>query len=1411
MANNFANDSSCKALWRLESGAFTVDSKGTNTLTAQGTPVANSVDFKEGSACVDLPGDPTQQGLGVGLHIDNANLDAGFPLKAGDTSKLITMCGWIKPDAIESYDCTFGFIDGVLYETSQCTPQIAYNSGYYGIRICYNNQVRTTTIQLWNNEWFHVAFAVDGKNKFVYVRVYRASTDTVSTYISTGFSAELNTDANFAIGMRGKVGGHPTYGYDTFGGSIDEVVVFNRFLSAAEIDQIRSGTYGADTGVVAEPGIISMQARIKPYPVVGTAAPDVNTQTFVWKKVAGNPQEGQLNALDMVRHLDRWYMLSCDYHHVDPHGSGFDYFVSEVQDIQSMRRVWRGGPWRQNRYPDSSQWPEGNSTNGRKLVVYKNKIYFALKDQSLATPRIYWTRVYQFDPRAGINPIINIYTASNPTADTYYDSWVNDICIHNDKLYIACCEKIITFDGVSWRELQPWTASLVTRYAHYGYVDYVSLCSHDGKLYVSVACPGEYTDGVAGAYDKFRILVSADNGRSWDVVCSWSNDTYSYYDDTFTSLTSFNDNIYMVCDAENTNRSAIYKLVGGKGSPVLVKRDSTYQYRTYGTLFTSPYDYDSAMYIGSHNSIKIMNTSEVITDDIVIKPTKPTYFSKTHPTNLDDGRLYYVGGQIGWISGVSDISPTQFYYTEAYYKDFTPANSVSVSLPKKTVIKLDKPPKVTPPIDNPDLYDPIDPPPMYLVPKGVNVVTTEVVVEDVSIVLTPSTLNAQLTLWEDDLDTSSLIFIDLLSLSFNVFNAHATVVDSITHDAPLLSLSTSPIEVKGVQYATQLGGPHCVALWNFEPGALTIDSKGSNHLTDYYYATESVDGFKRGAGAVDFEASLKQKMQIENANLSPGFPLTPGDTSKLISVCCWIKPETVSNGTTMRIFAKYNYEAVECSFAVAIYSTKIRVGWGTGDSATTYATTNPTLVVGQWYHVGVVANGVGKTLYVRIWDDTAQMVYEFSYTPTLELYAGYSAVTVSGLPNYESDIYGYDGLLDELAIFNNLLTPADIDLIRTSGVPAYGYPEEFGPDAVGYVDCLDVGVTPKAITVKIPKSVSVNLIGISFTGYTPIIKLPHAAPKQSLSLALHSDFAVLTKYVYNMFSDPSLKSRFKFNSGALTTDSIGTNTLTSHGTPDTIASGMPEGNACVQLVPGSTEYYSRTNTNLSTGFPLKSGGSSVGTFTFWFKARVTPTAAWRLGGKYYNTNGGRSLGITHETTGNITVTFGYNSGNSSETLNPGFNAVAGEWYFFALTFDGANKSARGRLYRVSTGTTVSYDMTPANALYLSSSADFGIGAWQGTGCYDGQIDDWCVWNKRLSDTEIDLVRAFSGSVTYIYNTMNTHNVESTIYDPLVPVRAVAEPGLLESELRARTVTVSFGGSTSTITGRGLRLSTGLGL
>ena len=241
MANFFTQDPRCKALWRFESGALTADSKGTNTLTAVATPVADLADFQEGAACADL-----EYTDGDYFTILDASLDAGFPLKSGDTTKKLTWCAWIKQESqpgsyaylLSKYDATNNKRSlGLLIWSNVLQFYCGYSAGTVG-------ELLSTGIAIADGEWYHVAVVVDGVAKTINVRVYKLSTTTVYTY-SGAMSYELYvSDAAFRIGARD---GDTGYHWD---GKIDEVVIFNDLLTATEIDKIRAGTFGTYIGEV---------------------------------------------------------------------------------------------------------------------------------------------------------------------------------------------------------------------------------------------------------------------------------------------------------------------------------------------------------------------------------------------------------------------------------------------------------------------------------------------------------------------------------------------------------------------------------------------------------------------------------------------------------------------------------------------------------------------------------------------------------------------------------------------------------------------------------------------------------------------------------------------------------------------------------------------------------------------------------------------------------------------------------------------------------------------------------------------------------------------------------------------------------------------------------------------------------
>jgi len=244
--NDFSSDSTCKALWKFESGALTTDSKSTNTLTDHSTvSITSTTDtVKEGSGCVK-----TTNAVATWLHIADTNLAAGFPLKNGDSNKIFSACLWFRPLDFASFRDIFAKRAWAANKGSFLVYGATGNTLY----ISYVYSTGTIVTQdfqigagLSTNVWYHLGFTIDGVNKKVTWRLYNSYTEA-ATYGEFYPGAELRVDdADLLIGAeQGATTGtssNPFYGY------IDEVVVFNRLLNILEIDAIRQGKYSG-TGI----------------------------------------------------------------------------------------------------------------------------------------------------------------------------------------------------------------------------------------------------------------------------------------------------------------------------------------------------------------------------------------------------------------------------------------------------------------------------------------------------------------------------------------------------------------------------------------------------------------------------------------------------------------------------------------------------------------------------------------------------------------------------------------------------------------------------------------------------------------------------------------------------------------------------------------------------------------------------------------------------------------------------------------------------------------------------------------------------------------------------------------------------------------------------------------------------------
>jgi hypothetical protein len=235
MANNFAWDADCVALWRFENGALTTDSIGGNTLTASASsPTADTSNYKEGGASADFETSSTQY-----FSIADASLDAGFPLKNGDSVKKISVCCWFKAESLvtshlfSKYDSTNNKRSWTIcYSTTpnKICQYFGYNSGVSG--------ERKDAVAISTGRFYHLGVAVDGVAKTSLLRIWDDTSGEIVYSNQISFSNALNVeDAEVCIGDKADHNEH-------WDGLIDEMPVFKRLLTTAEMDEIRLGVFG---------------------------------------------------------------------------------------------------------------------------------------------------------------------------------------------------------------------------------------------------------------------------------------------------------------------------------------------------------------------------------------------------------------------------------------------------------------------------------------------------------------------------------------------------------------------------------------------------------------------------------------------------------------------------------------------------------------------------------------------------------------------------------------------------------------------------------------------------------------------------------------------------------------------------------------------------------------------------------------------------------------------------------------------------------------------------------------------------------------------------------------------------------------------------------------------------------------
>lgn len=235
--------------------------------------------------------------------------------------------------------------------------------------------------------------------------------------------------------------------------------------------------------------------------------------------------------------------------------------------------------------------------------------------------------------------------------------------------------------------------------------------------------------------------------------------------------------------------------------------------------------------------------------------------------------------------------------------------------------------------------------------------------------------------------------------------------------------------------------PNAVAWWRFETTKLGADTVGTNTLTNHG-ATALTTDKKEGDSSVDLNASEIDYLWIPDANLSADFPFSSPTAPKDISVAYWMKLDSLpANGYTYDPFSKCDSTNNKITISHMITDAGLvafLIGYDGGIHYQALGTLwTERVVVDRWYHVVMTYRDSNKSYRINVWDaETSTLLANKTGTTWYNISVTDADVCVGARSDALSR-RSLDGQLDEMVVFNDILTEAEIAKIRAG---TYGKP-----------------------------------------------------------------------------------------------------------------------------------------------------------------------------------------------------------------------------------------------------------------------------------------------------------------------------------------------------------------------------------
>jgi hypothetical protein len=273
----------------------------------------------------------------------------------------------------------------------------------------------------------------------------------------------------------------------------------------------------------------------------------------------------------------------------------------------------------------------------------------------------------------------------------------------------------------------------------------------------------------------------------------------------------------------------------------------------------------------------------------------------------------------------------------------------------------------------------------------------------------------------------SVEFDDSAPGSTTTTTTSSTTTSSTTTTATSSTTTTYPPYANNNDFSND---SYCKALWRFESGALGTDSKGGNTLTPTNSPSEDTTNEIEGSCCVDLANTNDEYLVIANASLDSGFPCQTGDSDRLITVTAWIRSKGYLGWQMILGSATYTYASRE-GIGLGVNSSKgLYLHYGHDGGTGSDHDLGKTLTDDVWYHVALKVDGVNRTWAVRIWGEDKTLHTDNGNTAAYDMELISTADWCIGKFEEYNTQYTFHGKVDEVAVFDRLLSDEHIDDIR---------------------------------------------------------------------------------------------------------------------------------------------------------------------------------------------------------------------------------------------------------------------------------------------------------------------------------------------------------------------------------------------